>query len=75
MKVVLTKGDRGDYSERVGITQEPLLHHLDATKVIPALHGWIRFLCFFETLAYHVNSSHAFEDGIPIWGAGKGHFH
>jgi hypothetical protein len=40
-------------------------------QVFTSMMLWIRFLCFFETLAYHVNLTHAFQDGIPIWGAGK----
>ena len=54
-----------DYAIRQGLTQKPLTTQ-DIAKNFPVLHARLRSLCFFEQLAYRLNSN------VPIMGRGKG---
>ena len=61
---------KGDYSQRTGLTHEPIWKELDPTKYIPVLHAWINALKLFERLCYLQNSRKSFPNEWPKTGPG-----
>ena len=61
---------KGDYSQRTGLTHEPIWKELDPTKYIPVLHAWINALKLFERFCYLQNSRKSFPNEWPKTGPG-----